>query len=135
MTDEGVVVLGIPIPSSSPLFLSIVAVHVVAGLICTIAGVVAMLAPKRSGRQPVGRHRLLLESAGGLSFHVRALHSPMASRYAPLRSGRPLFRHRMDRQNGEATALAGVAACAREWHGSFVHPATHGVLCGQRTEL
>ncbi len=52
MTDEGVVVLGIPIPSSSPVFLSIVAVHVVAGLICTVAGIVAMLAPKRSGRHP-----------------------------------------------------------------------------------
>ena len=52
MSDEGVVVLGIPIPSSSPLFLSIVAVHVVAGLICTGAGIVAMLAAKRSGRHP-----------------------------------------------------------------------------------
>jgi hypothetical protein len=52
MTDEGVVVLGIPIPSSSPLFLSIVAVHVAAGLTCTVAGIVAMLAPKRSGRHP-----------------------------------------------------------------------------------
>jgi hypothetical protein len=52
MTDEGVVVLGIPIPSSSPLFLSIVAVHVAAGVICTVAGIVAMLAPKRSGRHP-----------------------------------------------------------------------------------
>ena len=31
MTDEGVVVLGIPIPSFSPMFLSIVAVHVAAG--------------------------------------------------------------------------------------------------------
>src|SRR4029434_7865452 len=52
MTDEGVVVLGIPIPSSSPVFLSIVAVHVAAGLSCTVAGIVAMLAPKRSGRHP-----------------------------------------------------------------------------------
>ena len=52
MTDEGIVVLGIPIPSSSPLFLSIVAVHVIAGLICAVAGFVAMLAPKRSGRHP-----------------------------------------------------------------------------------
>jgi hypothetical protein len=52
MTDEGVVVLGIPIPSSSPMFLSIVAVHVAAGLTCTVAGIVAMLAPKRSGRHP-----------------------------------------------------------------------------------
>jgi hypothetical protein len=53
MTDEGVVVLGIPIPTSSPLFLSIVAVHVAAGISCTFAGIVAMLAPKRMGRHPV----------------------------------------------------------------------------------
>jgi len=52
MTDEGIVVLGIPIPSSSPVFLSIVAVHVAAGLVCTIAGIAAMLAPKRAGRHP-----------------------------------------------------------------------------------
>ena len=52
MTDEGIVVLGIPIPSSSPLFLSIVAVHVAAGLVCTIAGIGAMVTPKRSGRHP-----------------------------------------------------------------------------------
>jgi hypothetical protein len=52
VTDPGVVVLGIPIPSSSPLFLSIVAIHVVAGLICTGGGIVAMLTPKRAGRHP-----------------------------------------------------------------------------------
>src|SRR5262249_22062810 len=50
MIDEGVVVLGIPIPSSSPLFLSIVAVHVAAGLVCTFAGNGAMFSPKRAGR-------------------------------------------------------------------------------------
>ena len=53
MTDEGIVVFGIPIPSSSPVFLSIVAVHVAAGIICTFAGIVAMLSPKRTGRHPV----------------------------------------------------------------------------------
>ena len=52
VTDQGVAVLGIPIPSSSPLFLGLVAVHVVAGLICTLAGIVAMWAPKRAGRHP-----------------------------------------------------------------------------------
>lgn len=52
MADEGVVVLGIPIPSSSPVFLSIVAVHVAAGLVCTIAGIGAMVTPKRAGRHP-----------------------------------------------------------------------------------
>lgn len=45
-------VFGIPIPSSSPAFLGIIAVHVLAGLICTVTGVVAMLAPKRAGRHP-----------------------------------------------------------------------------------
>ena len=52
MTNHGVVVLGIPIPSSSPLFLSIVAVHVVAGLVCTVAGIVATVTAKRAGRHP-----------------------------------------------------------------------------------
>jgi hypothetical protein len=52
LTDQGVVILGIPIPSSSPVFLSIVAVHVAAGLVCTVAGIIAMLSPKRAGRHP-----------------------------------------------------------------------------------
>ena len=52
MTDQGVVVLGIPIPSSSPLFLGIVAAHVGAGLICSMAGAIAIVAPKRAGRHP-----------------------------------------------------------------------------------
>src|SRR5258705_3836879 len=34
------------------MFLSIVAVHVAAGLVCTVAGIVGMLAPKRAGRHP-----------------------------------------------------------------------------------
>jgi hypothetical protein len=52
VADQGIVVFGIPIPSSSPLFLNIVAVHVAAGLVSTVAGVVAMLARKRAGRHP-----------------------------------------------------------------------------------
>jgi len=52
MTDPGVVILGIPIPFTSVTFLTVVAVHVMAGLVCVVAGIVAMLAPKRSGRHP-----------------------------------------------------------------------------------
>jgi hypothetical protein len=52
VTDQGVVVFGIPIPSSSPLFLGIVAIHVVAGLTCSVTGIVATLAAKRAGRHP-----------------------------------------------------------------------------------
>jgi hypothetical protein len=52
LTDQGIVVLGIPIPSSSPVFLTVVAVHVAAGLSCVIAGAIAMLSAKRVGRHP-----------------------------------------------------------------------------------
>jgi hypothetical protein len=52
VTDRGIEVLGIPIPSSSPLFLAVVALHVIVGLTCVIAGLVAMLCAKRPGRHP-----------------------------------------------------------------------------------
>lgn len=44
------VIDGIVIPSASPLFLSGVAVHVVAGIVCVVAGAVAMLSRKARGR-------------------------------------------------------------------------------------
>jgi hypothetical protein len=44
------VVGGIPIPSVSPIFLAIVAVHVVLGLACIVTGLAAMLSQKRRGR-------------------------------------------------------------------------------------
>ena len=50
---SGITVAGIPIPSSSPLFLAGVAVHVGFGIVCVIAGAVAMLSPKRAGRHPL----------------------------------------------------------------------------------
>ena len=52
MSDQGIVIFGIVIPSSSKAFLTIVAVHVAAGLVCVLAGAVAMLSPKRAGRHP-----------------------------------------------------------------------------------
>jgi peptidoglycan/LPS O-acetylase OafA/YrhL len=45
-------VAGIEIPSTSPIFLAIVGLHVVAGVACIVAGAVAMLSPKRHGRHP-----------------------------------------------------------------------------------
>jgi hypothetical protein len=48
---EGVTdVLGIEVPSTSPLFLSIVGVHVIVGLAAVICGAVAIFAKKRRGR-------------------------------------------------------------------------------------
>ena len=43
---------GIEVPSASPIFLAIVALHVLLGLACVLTGAVAMLSPKRRGRHP-----------------------------------------------------------------------------------
>ncbi len=46
------VVAGIEIPSTDPMFLTVVGVHVLLGLICVGTGAVAMLSEKRAGRHP-----------------------------------------------------------------------------------
>ena len=42
-------VLGIPVPSSGPLFIGIVVIHIFLGIICVGSGLVAMLSSKRRG--------------------------------------------------------------------------------------
>jgi uncharacterized membrane protein len=46
------VVAGLPIPSVSPLFLTLVGLHVLAGLVCVVAGALGMLSRKGPGRHP-----------------------------------------------------------------------------------
>ena len=50
MVDGETIIVGVAIPSASPLFLSVVGLHVLLGLACTIAGLVAMLSKKGQGR-------------------------------------------------------------------------------------
>lgn len=50
MIADSTTVAGIVIPSRDPLFLGLVAIHVVAGFACVVAGAIAMLSPKRRGR-------------------------------------------------------------------------------------
>jgi hypothetical protein len=50
---EGITnVAGIEIPSTDPIFLAVVGVHVLLGLACTITGAIAMLSQKSAGRHP-----------------------------------------------------------------------------------
>ena len=51
MTDT-TIVAGIEIPSTDPEFLTIVGVHILLGLVCTVTGAIAMLSQKRAGRHP-----------------------------------------------------------------------------------
>ena len=50
MADEVTIVAGIPIPSISPVFLAMGAMHILFGLICAAAGIVAMLSGKGRGQ-------------------------------------------------------------------------------------
>jgi hypothetical protein len=51
MSSENVTLLfGLPVPSSDPLFLAIVGVHILVGLASVITGAVAMLSIKRHGQ-------------------------------------------------------------------------------------
>jgi peptidoglycan/LPS O-acetylase OafA/YrhL len=52
MTDGVTNIAGIEIPSTDPTFLTVTAVHILLGLSCTVAGIVAMLSQKRAGRHP-----------------------------------------------------------------------------------
>jgi hypothetical protein len=52
MKGASIIVAGIEIPSSDPVFLAVVGLHVLLGLACTIAGILAMLSKKRAGHHP-----------------------------------------------------------------------------------
>jgi len=52
MSHGPITIGGIPLPSDAPLFLTILGIHVAAGLTCVITGIVAMLSAKQPGRHP-----------------------------------------------------------------------------------
>ena len=52
MTETPIRIAGIPLPSAAPIFLLVVAIHVVAGLAAVITGAVAMFSAKGPGRHP-----------------------------------------------------------------------------------
>ncbi len=52
MGDAATEIAGINIPSTDPVFLTVVGVHILLGLACTITGAMAMLSRKRAGPHP-----------------------------------------------------------------------------------
>ena len=52
MTEGTTSVAGIEIPSTDPIFLAVVGVHILLGLACAVTGAIAMLSQKRAGRHP-----------------------------------------------------------------------------------
>jgi hypothetical protein len=52
MGDGTTDIAGIEIPSTSPVFLTVVGIHVLLGLACVVTGAITMLSLKRAGRHP-----------------------------------------------------------------------------------
>jgi hypothetical protein len=52
MADGITDIAGIEIPSTNPVFLTVVGIHILLGLACVITGAIAMLSEKRRGRHP-----------------------------------------------------------------------------------
>ena len=52
MIDGTTTIAGIEIPSTDLLFLSVVAVHVLLGIVAVVSGAVTMLSAKAPGRHP-----------------------------------------------------------------------------------
>jgi hypothetical protein len=50
--DDRTSLAGIDIPSTNPVFLTVVGIHILLGLACVIIGAIAMLSQKRAGRHP-----------------------------------------------------------------------------------
>src|SRR6476469_9617812 len=50
MPDDATIVFGVPVPSTDPGFLAVVRFHILLGIACVVAGLVAMLSRKGRGR-------------------------------------------------------------------------------------
>jgi hypothetical protein len=74
MSGDTTIVFGIPVPSVDPVFLAVVRFHIVVGMVCVVAGLVAMLSVKGRGRHSTfGTYyfwslAVLVASAMGLSL-------------------------------------------------------------------
>ena len=73
MPDDTTIVFGVPVPSIDPGFLAVVRFHILVGVACVVAGLVAMFSRKRRGRHSTSGTlyywclAVLVASATGLS--------------------------------------------------------------------
>jgi hypothetical protein len=124
-------IIGIPLPSDTPLFLALVALHIAAGLTCVVAGVVAMLS---AWTPSVGGNDLLLGARDRVRHHVRAVDFALGGGLPSVRLGLLVFHRRDDWPDGAKGALALLGANSYDRDGRVLHTPDNRLLCGQRTE-
>src|SRR6476620_11252206 len=135
MTNESTtVVLGIPIPSTDPLFLSIVGVHVLFGLAVVTAGAIAMLSNKGRGRHSNWGTTYFWFLSGVFVTMSALSFMRWAENYHLFILGVLSFASALFRTHCCSAALAPMAQAASHWHGRVLYFAANRVLRGQRQE-
>ena len=109
MADAITVIAGLPIPQSSQVFLATVGLPVLAGMVCVVAGAVAMLS--RKGR---GRHSGSCRSSRGRGCAIRwsAQHRQVSSGVPEPQTSQLVFTFRATRAPSTAATAAMTAAVA-----------------------
>ena len=134
-SENTTVVLSIPIPSTDPVFLAIVGVHIVFGLASVIAGAAAMLSNKGRGRHSNFGTIYFWCLFRGVHHHECSVIHALGGKLPLVYSGSAFFRLCIFRTHRCPAALAPMAQAAPHRHGRVLHRDAHGVLRGQRQEL
>lgn len=131
MTGTATIVAGFEIPTSDPVFLAVVGVHVLLGLACTITGAIAMLSTKRIGRHPL---------FGSIYYWCISGVFVTASALATVRWAEDYHRNarlcgRIPGAHGASQALEQLGEAAHHRDGVVIRAAVDRLLCRQREEL
>jgi uncharacterized membrane protein len=132
--ESTTVVLGIPIPSTDPLFLPIVGVHVMFGLGAVTAGAIAMLSNKGRGRHSNWGTTYFWFLLGVFVTMSVLSFMRLGGELSLVHFGRAVIRVCAFRTYCRSAALAAMAQAASHWHGRVVYFAADCVLRGQRQE-
>jgi hypothetical protein len=125
------VVAGIEIPSTSPIFLTIVGLHVLIGSVCVVSGIVAMLSPKRAGRHPTFGS-IYFWSLAGFSVRNHFVRHPVEGGLPSFHSGNACLRGGDFRSPSGPPARTRLGKNAHHRHGHVLHPVADRFLCRQR---
>ena len=132
MTGTTTIVAGIEVPSVSPIFLTVVGFHVIAGIACVIVGMIAMLS--QPGTSPDIRYHLLLVPVGGFCFRNCPGRGALGRGLPPVHSWGAVLRRCISWPHGSPATLAQLGQIPHHRHGPVIHLPADGVLRRQRTQ-
>jgi hypothetical protein len=134
MPSDTTIVFGIPVPSADPVFLAVVRFHILVGIVCVVAGVVAMLSSKGRGPAFDVWNALLLVLSNRCRFSDRPVRGALGGELSPVLSWGVFLDSSDRRAHGSSAALAQLRKAPHHRRGFVLHSDADRVLRGQRQE-